>query len=81
MPFTADLNPKSGKSTDLLDLIKMEDYLDRRKAVSSKPTAKTATPAADAILAKPAPNNMVKSSNDDVGTPFRFNNNQNDNMA
>ena len=62
MPFTADLNPKGGKSTDLLDLIKMEDYLGRR---TMKPTAK--------------PNNMVKSSADDVGTPFRFNSNQNAN--
>jgi hypothetical protein len=81
MPFTADLNPKGGKSTDLLDLIKMEDYLERKRAVSPKPAAKTATPAADAILAKPAPNDMVKSSYDDIGTPFRFNNNQNDNVG
>ena len=66
---------------DLLDLVKMEDYLERRKALTGKSTAKTATPAADAILAKPIPNNMLKSSSDDVGTPFRFNNNQNDNMA
>ena len=65
---------------DLLDLVKMEDYLERtgRKA---KSTAKTATPAADAILAKPAPNDMLKSSPDDVGTPFRFNNSQNDNVG
>lgn len=74
MAFTADLNPKNGKSTDLLDLIKMEDYLGRRKAAKDKPMDKTATPAADAILAKP--NDMVKSSADDVGTPFRFNNSQ-----
>lgn len=76
MPFTADLNPKNGKSTDLLDLMKMQEYLGRKTA---KPADKTATPAADAILAKP--NDMVKSSADDVGTPFRFNNSQNDNMA
>lgn len=74
MAFTADLNPKGGKSTDLLDMIKMEDYLERRRAASPKPMDKTATPAADAILAKP--NNMLKSSSDDVGTPFRFNNSQ-----
>lgn len=74
MAFTADLNPKNGKSTDLLDMIKMEDYLGRRKAASDKLASKTATPAADAILAKP--NDMVKSSADDVGTPFRFNNSQ-----
>ena len=81
MPFTADLNPKNGKSTDLLEMIKMEDYLDRKRALTPKPAAKTATPAADAILAKPAPNDMVKSSADDIGVPFRFNNNQNDKMA
>ena len=76
MPFTADLNPKGGKSTDLLDLVKMEDYFSRR---TGKSADKTATPAADAILSKP--NNMVKSSADDVGTPFRFNNSQNDNVG
>jgi hypothetical protein len=76
MPFTADLNPKGGKSTDLLDLVKMEDYFSRR---TGKSATKTATPAADAILSKP--NNMVKSSADDVGTPFRFNNSQNDNVG
>lgn len=76
MAFTADLNPKNGKSTDLLDFIKMEDYLGRRKAASDKSASKTATPAADAILAKPIPNDMLKSSSDDVGTPFRFNNSQ-----
>ena len=51
--------------------MKMEDYLGRKTA---KPAAKTATPAADAILAKP--NNMVKSSPDDAGVEFRFNRNQ-----
>jgi len=81
MAFTADLNPKNSKSTDLLDMIKMEDYLERKRASMPKAAAKTVTPAADAILAKPIPNNMLKSSSDDVGTPFRFNNNQNDNMA
>jgi len=30
MAFTADLNPKGSKSMDLLDLVKMEDYLGRR---------------------------------------------------
>jgi hypothetical protein len=76
MAFTADLNPKGGKSMDLLDMVKMEDYLERRRAISPKPAAKTATPAADAILAKTVTDNMLKSSMDDVGTPFRFNNNQ-----
>lgn len=38
MAFTADLNPKGGKSMDLLDLIKMEDYLGRRPSkVPAKP--------------------------------------------
>lgn len=69
-------------------MVKMEDYLERRKALGSakpavKPAAKTATPAADAILAKPIPNNMLKSSADDMGTEFRFNTNQhaNDNTG
>jgi hypothetical protein len=74
MPFTADLNPKGSKSMDLLEMVKMEDYMDRRKALSTpRPAAKTATPAANAILAK---SNMLKSSADDVGTEFRFNKNQ-----
>ena len=76
MAFTADLNPKGSKSMDLLDLVKMEDYLERKRAISPKPAAKTATPAADAILAKAVTDNMLKSSMDDVGTPFRFNTNQ-----
>ena len=66
MAFTADLNPKSGKSMDLLDLIKMEDYLER-SGRKTKSTAKV--------------NDMIKSSADDVGTPFRFNNSQNDNVG
>jgi len=78
MAFTADLNPKGSKSMDLLDMIKMNEYLGR---ANSKPAVKTATPAADAILAKPAPNDMIKSSSDDVGTPFKFNNNQNENVG
>lgn len=76
MAFTADLNPKGSKSMDLLELMKMDDYLSRKGTV--KPAPKTATPAADAILAKPVSNDMIKSSMDDVGTPFRFNNNQKD---
>jgi hypothetical protein len=88
MPFNADLNPKGSKSMDLLEMVKMEDYLERRRALSTprpavKPAAKTATPAADAVLAKPIPNNMLKSSADDLGTEFRFNSKQhaNDNMG
>ena len=78
MAFTADLNPKGGKSMDLLDMVKMEDYLERRKALITKPATKTATPVADAILAKPVLNDILKSSADDVGTQFRFNNSQKD---
>jgi len=37
MAFTADLNPKSSKSMDLMDLMKMEDYLGRK---TGKPAAK-----------------------------------------
>jgi hypothetical protein len=78
MPFTADLNPKNSKSMDLLEMVKMEDYMDRRKALTSmpRPAAKTATPAATAILAKAISDDMLKSSKDDVGTQFRFNKNQ-----
>jgi hypothetical protein len=67
MPFTADLNPKGGKSMDLLDMIKMENYLEHRKVLGSKPTDKTATPGANATL--------LKSNIDDVGVPFKFGNN------
>jgi hypothetical protein len=78
MAFTADLNPKGSKSMDLLDMVKMEDYMDRRGLArpTAKPAAKTVTPVADAILAKAIANDMVKSSMDDVGTQFRFNNSQ-----
>jgi hypothetical protein len=72
MPFTADLNPKGSKSMDLLEMAKMEDYMERRKASTPRPAAKTPTPAANAILA----NDMLKSSKDDAGTQFRFNKNQ-----
>ena len=80
MPFTADLNPKGSKSMDLLDMVKMEDYMERRNLMrpTAKPMAKTASPAADAILAKAIANDMLKSSKDDVGTQFRFNSNQKD---
>jgi hypothetical protein len=70
MPFNADLNPKKS-GMDFLELMKMQDYLGRKTV---KPMDKTATPAADAILAKS--NDMVKSSANDVGTQFRFNNSQ-----
>jgi hypothetical protein len=78
MAFSADLNPKGSKSMDLLDMVKMEDYMGRRSMVRpiAKPMAKTASPAADAILAKAISDDMLKSSKDDVGTQFRFNKNQ-----
>lgn len=38
MPFTADLNPKGGKSMDLLDMMKLKSYVDYDK--SMKPAAK-----------------------------------------
>jgi hypothetical protein len=72
MPFTTDLNPKGGKSMDLVDLVKMEDYLGRR--LTKKPDEpKKPAPIIDKLT---PPNDMLKSSADDVGTPFRFNNNQ-----
>ena len=63
---------------DLLDLVKMEDYLERRSA--SKPAPKKAAPVIDKSTPY-TPNDMLKSSSDDVGTPFRFNNSQNDNVG
>ena len=69
MAFTADLNPKTGKSMDLLDMIKMNEYMGKTKAKSA---VKTATPAADAILAK---TDMLKSDSADMGVPFKFGNN------
>ena len=69
MAFTADLNPKTGKSMDLLDMIKMNEYMGKAKAKSA---VKTATPAADAILAK---TDMLKSDSADMGVPFKFGNN------
>jgi len=71
MAFTADLNPKSTKSMDFLDMMKMEDYLGRQ----AKPAKNTATPAANAILAKPEANDIIKSNMDDAGVPFKFGNN------
>jgi hypothetical protein len=32
MAFTVDLNPKNSKSMDLMDLMKMEEYLGRKPA-------------------------------------------------
>ena len=69
MAFTADLNPKTGKSMDLLDMIKMNENMGKAKAKSA---VKTATPAADAVLAK---TDMLKSDSADMGVPFKFGNN------
>ena len=61
---------------DLGDLLKMDEAITRRKlyddAVKAKASVKTATPAADAIIKS----DMLKSSMDDTGVKFRFNNNQ-----
>jgi len=67
--FTADLNPKSTNKMDVIDLMKMDDYLGRTKV---KPAVKTATPGADAVLAKA---DMLKSDAADKGVPFKFGNN------
>ena len=72
MAFTADLNPKNNKSMDLLDMVKMEDYMERRGNV---PKPKKPAPVIDKSTPYVA-NDMVKSSADDVGTQFKFNNNQ-----
>ena len=75
MPFNADLNPKKS-GMDLGDLLKMDETMTRRKlyddAVKAKASGKTSTPAADAIIKS----DMLKSSMDDAGVKFRFNNNQ-----
>ena len=80
MAFTADLNPKGGKSMDLLDLVKMEDYLERR-GLGKQAAPKKPAPVIDKSTPYTPPNDMVKSSADDVGVPFRFNNSQNDNVG
>ena len=68
MAFTADLNPKTN-SMSLADLVKMNEYMDKTKAKSA---VKTATPIADAVLAK---TDMLKSDAADMGVPFKFGNN------
>jgi hypothetical protein len=69
--FKVDLSPKSNVMT-LGDLIKMNEYVGSRPRVS-KPEPKT---PASIIDKSNRPNDMLKSSDDDVGTIFRFNNNQ-----
>ena len=68
MAFTADLNPKTN-SMSLADLVKMNEYMGKAK---TKSAVKTATPAADAVLAK---TDMLKSDSADMGVPFKFGNN------
>jgi hypothetical protein len=60
--FKANLNPVTNKM-DIIDLLKMDDYMGRRSA--AKAAAK--------------PSNVIKSSPDDVGVLFKFNSNQNAN--
>ena len=67
--FTTDLNPKTTGKMDLADLVKMNEYMGKTKAKSA---VKTATPAADAVLAK---TDMLKSDSADMGVPFKFGNN------
>jgi len=80
MPFTADLNPKGGKSMDLLDMVKMDDYLERR-GLGKQASPKKPAPVIDKSERWSPPSDMLKSSADDVGTQFRFNNNQNENIG
>jgi hypothetical protein len=70
--FTADLNPKTNAS-GLTDLLKMDEAISKAKLYKDALAAKDAS----TVKTPPKPNNMVKSSADDVGTPFRFNNSQN----
>jgi len=75
MPFNADLNPKKS-SMDLGDLLKLDEAMAKNKlysdAAKAKSMQKTATPSADATLAK---SNMLKSDAADMGVPFKFGNN------
>lgn len=67
--FKADLNPKNN-SMSLYDLVKMNEYMGAGKAKTAKPAP---------VIDKSTPytsSDMLKSSADDVGTQFKFNNNQ-----
>jgi hypothetical protein len=73
--FKADLNPKNN-SMSLYDLVKMNEYMGG-KSKTAKPEPKKPAP----IIDKSEPysmSDMLKSSPDDVGTQFRFNNSQNE---
>jgi hypothetical protein len=73
--FNTDLNPKKS-GMDLGDLLKMDDAMTKRKLYSDaakvKSMQKTATPGANAVLAK---TDMLKSDAADMGVPFKFGNN------
>ena len=75
MAFTADLNPKKS-GMDLGDLLKMDEAMAKRRiyenSAKAKPMQKTATPGANATLAK---TDMLKSDATDMGVPFKFGNN------
>jgi hypothetical protein len=71
--FKADLNPKNN-SISLYDLMKMNEYMGGKSKVAKTEPKKPAP-----IIDKPlpySPNNMIKSSSDDDGVEFRFNNSQ-----
>jgi len=81
MAFTADLNPKKS-SMDLGDLLKMDEAITKKRyydeAMGNK-TPKVAPKKPAPVIDKSTPyepNDMLRSSADDVGTQFRFNNSQ-----
>ena len=55
-------------------MVKMDDYLERR-GMGKKMEPKKPAPVIDKSTPY-EPSDMIKSSADDVGTQFRFNNNQ-----
>ena len=71
--FKVDLSPKSNSMT-LGDLIRMNEYAGRGMP-SKRVEPKKPAPIIDKSTPY-TPNDMLKSSDDDVGTIFRFNNNQ-----
>ena len=73
--FNVDLNPKKS-GMDLGEMLKLDEARAKNKlykdAAAAKSQMKTATPAADAVLAK---TDMLKSDSADMGVPFKFGNN------
>ena len=73
--FNVDLNPKKS-GMDLGEMLKLDEARAKNKlykdSAAAKSQSKTATPAADAILAK---TDMLKSDSADMGVPFKFGNN------